>query len=288
MLKTLLFLILSPILLESHGHWYENSQVLELTTQNFYDYVGKSQHVIVDFYAPWCFYCQAMFQQYEELRKLYNGENPKRRDVIIAKINGNDHQSITQNYGISSYPFIVHFEPNSININAVFNQYRTKDGMSNWIENIAGPEKKEEKIEEKIKEKAAEEKNEEKSEENNEEKSEEKKEEIIILEGKTLNDNDFEKMLDILTAMGDLLKFLDKIQTISNKKLLEKLDYQLDILKQHISNLNSEISPRKLNGLNLKHVSVFFMLGMLIGLALAFTLMKFSKLNSQFSSIKTV
>ena len=316
MIKTLFFFLLSQILLESHGHWYENTQVLELTTENFYDYIGKSSHVIVDFYAPWCFYCQAMFQQYEELRKMYNGENPKRRDVIIAKINGNAHQSITQNYEIYSYPAIVHFAPNSRDISSVFQQHRTKEHMSYWIENISGPEEKkiEEKIEVKIQVKAEEKKEEKKDEEkkneekkeeekkndekkeeekneeekNDEKKEEEKKDENIILEVEMLDNIDEKKMLDILTAMGDQLKFLDKIQTVSSKRLLEKLNDQLDILKAHIFSLNSEISHTKSNGLNLKHVSVFFMLGMLIGLALAFTLMRFSKLNSQVFPIKTV
>ena len=94
LLKFFFFILFLSHTFCQHRHWWENTQVQELTAQNFNEFVGKSQHVIVEFYTPWCIYCQAMFQQYEDLRNLYNGENPKRKDVLIAKLNANDHETI--------------------------------------------------------------------------------------------------------------------------------------------------------------------------------------------------
>lgn len=256
MTKIFFFLNLILIAFGAHKHWWEGSKVQELTVQNFYDYVGKSSHVIVEFYAPWCHYCQAMAQHYEELHEMYNGENPKRKDVLISRINGNDHQEITQNYGIYSYPSIVHFPPESRFIDSVFQQHRTKDMMSHWIENICGPEKKEEnKIHEQ------------------EKNSEDKKNETNNLD----EEGDNKKMLNILITISDELKFLDKTHREDNEKIISILQKQPN--SEVTSNQNNENLGFKSWEVNLKHVSIFFMLGMFIGMAFAFTLVKLRKLN---------
>lgn len=267
MIKKLYFLYIQLILLLAHNHWWENSKVQELTVQNFNDFVGKSSHVILEFYTPWCFYCQAMFQQYEDLRALYNGENPKRSDVLISKINLHDHQEIAQKYNINSFPTIVHFPANSQEFDSVFKQMRTKDVMSNWIEQICGPEKK--IISESI----------------------EKKEEPDSVQTKTIEKKtkDFEEIgiekeqkqvLDILLTVADQIKYLETTSQENNEKILGLLDnLKTSKEKEETSSLMNENPLFKNVGVNIKHVSIFFMLGMLLGLALAFTLIKLKRLN---------
>lgn len=264
-MKTIIFFCSLLFLIDCHQHWWENSKVQELTTENFYDFVGKSKHVIVEFYAPWCFYCQAMFQEYENLRELYNGENPKRNDVLIAKINGNAHEQITQSFGIYSYPTIVFFPLGKKEINGIFQQHRTRDVMSKWIEHLSGPEIKEEVVEE-VKE------NPPQIEENNIEKKEAVDEK-----------EDNKKILDILITVADELKFLDKIHREDTEKIMAIL--QKD--KQEPETI-IESSVKSLGmGVNFKHVSIFFILGVVVGLAFAFTLIKIKKLN-QVNPLKNV
>jgi len=316
MLKSLFLFCLIFLGAHSHVHWWENSKVQELTTPNFYEFVGKSQHVIVEFYAPWCFYCQAMFQQYEDLRNLYNGENPKRKDVLIAKINGNAHEAIPQIYGIYSYPTILHFPPGKEQFDSIFQNQRTKDSMSNWIEHIAGPEKVEEiKQEEKkeeiianveIVEKIVE--NVEKKEkvekiENGEKKENVKKVEKVENKEKAIEiietvENGVKKeerylaedrkMMDILITVADELKFLDKMQKENTDRVMNELDHVKTIVKSK-EKLQEALNYQSFsNGLNMKHASIFFMLGVLLGLGLAFTIMKFRRLSTHIIPIKNV
>ena len=281
LLKTLICIFSLIILISCHQHWWENTQVLELTTQNFYDYVSKDQNLIVEFYAPWCYYCQAMFQQYEELRKLYNGENPKRNDVIIAKINGHSNEQIPQIYNIYSYPMIVHFKPGSRDINSYFQSYRTKDAMSQWIEEIIGPEKKPEPepVKEDINEDIGEDINEIRPKGKktmNKRKIEENEKDMEI------NENSL-KIMDILITVADQLKFLDKNHKEGNEKIVGALE---QILKNNGYQGDIHGGVNKLmNGLNVKHAMIFFMLGLLLGISLAFMLIRFRRLNTQVKSV---
>ena len=54
---------------------------------------------------------------------------------------------LLQQFGIYSYPFIVHFAPEKREFDSIFNQHRTKDVMSAWIERICGEEKIKEEVE---------------------------------------------------------------------------------------------------------------------------------------------
>ena len=275
MLRKLFLLHFCLCFVLSHAHWWENTKVTELTNQNFYDFVGKSQHVIVEFYTPWCVYCQAMFQQYEDLREMYNGENPKRRDVLIAKINGNSQEEITQRYGVYSYPTIVHFAPDKRDFDSIFQNYRTKDHMSEWIMKISGEEKKEDppKIEVTRTEEEA--------------KVEENKETPENTENEQKNMTGDKNTLDILITVADQIKFIDKMQ----KENTDKIMGELETITSHFRSKEKPqdtISFKSLGGLNVKHISIFFMLGMLLGLALAFTIMKFRKVGSHVIPMKSV
>jgi len=83
-----------------------------------------------------------------------------RDDILVARLEGSINEDISMIYEIFSFPKIVIFEPNSVDMKANFSGKRTAATMEKWIEKVAPKiekknkkETKEEKIVEKVEEK---------------------------------------------------------------------------------------------------------------------------------------
>jgi hypothetical protein len=71
---------------------------------------------------------------YEEFNE-YIRKN--RQDVILARLEGEMNDLISEEYGISSFPKVVLFLPGSTDINSIFKGKRTLKGLVSWIEDKA-------------------------------------------------------------------------------------------------------------------------------------------------------
>ena len=80
----------------------------EFTSENFDAAVlGADKPVFVDFWAPWCVPCKVMSPIVEELA----GEM---EDVIIGKVNVDEHSDIAQKYNILSIPTFIIFKSGQV------------------------------------------------------------------------------------------------------------------------------------------------------------------------------
>lgn len=78
---------------------------LKLSSENFEKEVIKSeQPVLVDFYADWCGPCKMMAPIVEELAKDLQGK------VKVGKINVDENQELSMEYGIMSIPTVIIFK----------------------------------------------------------------------------------------------------------------------------------------------------------------------------------
>lgn len=71
--------------------------------------IQSKKHAIVEFYAPWCGHCKSLAPTYEEVAKIFSGED----DVLIAKVDATAHAGLASRYGVSGYPTIKYFAPGS-------------------------------------------------------------------------------------------------------------------------------------------------------------------------------
>lgn len=148
-----------------------------------------------------------------------------RDDVIIGRVEGNINEDISMIYEVYSYPRIVIFEPNSVDVKADYTGRRTASAMENWMEKVA-PIIKINKNEEKIKEKK-------------EENIEQQKEEKIKEKDESKNQQKNTEELEYVRRELDNMK---------NKVL--SLEQEIDNLKTYSKKLNSELELAKAAKMN--------------------------------------
>ena len=109
--------------------------VVELTSGNFDEIVGKEKYVVVKFYTKWCRYCRIMAPEYEKLYEDY--QKGGRKDLVISRLEAGSNEEIARRYGIFSFPIVVIFNPNSSEIASIFQGRRTAEDMNLWIDRAA-------------------------------------------------------------------------------------------------------------------------------------------------------
>jgi protein disulfide-isomerase A6 len=71
--------------------------------------IQSKRHALVEFYAPWCGHCKQLAPIYEEVGKIFAGEEK----VLIAKVDSTAHSELGSRYGVKGYPTIKYFAPGS-------------------------------------------------------------------------------------------------------------------------------------------------------------------------------
>lgn len=79
--------------------------VTPITEAEFQDRVLKSETpVLLDFFAEWCGPCKLAEPVLEELSKEYEGK------VIVAKLDVDQNQKVTEQFGVMSIPTTILFK----------------------------------------------------------------------------------------------------------------------------------------------------------------------------------
>ncbi|HHJ19079.1 MAG TPA: thioredoxin [Gammaproteobacteria bacterium] len=84
----------------------DSPYIIEVTAENFGEVVlqGSNNHpVLVDFWADWCQPCQALMPVLSRLAEEYQGQ------FILAKVNSDQNQALSAEYGVRSLPTIKLF-----------------------------------------------------------------------------------------------------------------------------------------------------------------------------------
>ncbi|KAH9703701.1 protein disulfide isomerase-like 1-3 [Citrus sinensis] len=81
----------------------EKEDAVNLSDKNFSDVLAKNQHVMVAFYAPWCFWSKKLAPEYEAAATELKGK------AVLAKVNAINEIELAKRWGIQGYPTIYFF-----------------------------------------------------------------------------------------------------------------------------------------------------------------------------------
>jgi len=105
-----------------------SEKVINLTNENYGDYINGENPVVVDFWATWCGPCRMVGPVIDSLADEYEGK------MSICKVNVDDMPDIAAEYKIMSIPTVMIMKKGEIIDKAV--GVRTKEEYKNMIEKV--------------------------------------------------------------------------------------------------------------------------------------------------------
>jgi protein disulfide-isomerase A1 len=127
------------------GFYY--GRVVELTDESFDATIAKYDHILVDFYAPWCAHCKRLAPELDAAAAILGGEDSdssqqqqqqqQQSSLVLAKINVEKYTKIASQFDISMYPTLKFF------INGFptdYNGPRQARAMVSYLRRLSAPE----------------------------------------------------------------------------------------------------------------------------------------------------
>jgi protein disulfide-isomerase A1 len=85
----------------------ESGHVIVGTSENFDNILKENEHVLVEFYAPWCGHCKQLAPEYDKAAEILAGEGSS---IKLVKVDATVHTELGKLYQISGYPTIYFFK----------------------------------------------------------------------------------------------------------------------------------------------------------------------------------
>lgn len=119
--------------------------VVNLTDDNFEDYLKNSSVIMVKFFAPWCGHCKEFAPEYEKAAKILMEQ---KKPYVLAELDATVHKKAAEKYKVEGFPTIKLF----INGTAIdYDAERTAESVLTFINKKTSPPSTELKTAEEVK-----------------------------------------------------------------------------------------------------------------------------------------
>mmetsp|Transcript_31747 Transcript_31747/g.54849 ORF Transcript_31747/g.54849 Transcript_31747/m.54849 type:complete len:277 (-) Transcript_31747:17-847(-) len=145
LIKMLIFLLLGA----ASATWWKRSNVLTLTQENFADHVGYDQHVLVEYFTPWCHWCRKFYEDWEQVWTFFNGPESETYsdDVLICRVNAEDYPKLAHSQDVFSFPTVLYYAPGQTDSTSKYKGKRSAKNLIDWIQSHSDAEIAEDAIE---------------------------------------------------------------------------------------------------------------------------------------------
>jgi thioredoxin-like negative regulator of GroEL len=210
-----------------------------------------------------------MTPEWDKLAEHYMGENPPRRDILIAKMDGGNEPDLANRYGVNGFPSFMLFKKGDIFPSSRYNGERTSEHFSKWIESVVGPEEIV-PIEE-VKDPGL----------------VELLDEIQKIEALDQNEanrdaNDVQARNENLDNVDVIVQKLDFLADRVNNQNGHRASGDLGEIKTLIGDLDHKLSKRGSiveEEINFSHGIIFILLGVVLGIGISFGITNYQKLS---------
>ncbi|EAR90043.4 thioredoxin (macronuclear) [Tetrahymena thermophila SB210] len=135
--KIIVFCLVLAIVSVSGRQWFHDVKATSLNPELFDQLVGKDNHYFVEFFTPWCGYCQQMAGEWNKLFSHYEETQETRKDVKIAKINCDDHQRLCIANDVRQYPTVLLYKAGNKRPTHQYQGWRKFEDFRDFIETHA-------------------------------------------------------------------------------------------------------------------------------------------------------
>ncbi|XP_038633011.1 protein disulfide-isomerase [Scyliorhinus canicula] len=111
-------------------------EVLVLKKDNFEEALEKYQHLLVEFYAPWCGHCKALAPEYAKAAAKLKEEGSQ---IRLAKVDATEESDLAQMFAVRGYPTIKFFKNGDKSSPKDYSAGRQHEDIVNWLNKRMGP-----------------------------------------------------------------------------------------------------------------------------------------------------
>jgi len=106
------------------------------TADNFDDVLKASDHVLAEFYAPWCGHCKSLAPEYAKAAQQLEKDGSS---VLLVKIDATVHGDLAKEFGVGGYPTLKWFKNGDRKNPMDYKGGRKEPEIVSWVTKKSGP-----------------------------------------------------------------------------------------------------------------------------------------------------